>query len=102
MRLAGVKREDTHQEKEALAIYWILKGSDPSIVPLRRTLTVWALTPDDLGVVSIHGTSTGANEGNKTHIWSDVFTQISHTPSNAIPVVGALLVIPMVDLLLGR
>ena len=29
--------------------------------PLRRALAVWGLTGDDMGVLSIHGTSTGAN-----------------------------------------
>ena len=87
-RLADVEREGAHQEKEALATYGMLEGSDPRIAPLRRALAVWGLTPDDLGVLSIHGTSTGANERNETHIWNDVFTQISRTPGNAIPIVA--------------
>ena len=87
-RLAEVEREGARQEKEALATYGMLEGSDPRIAPLRRALAVWGLTPDDLGVLSIHGTSTGANERNETHIWNDVFTQISRTPGNAIPIVA--------------
>ena len=87
-RLADVEREGARQEKEALATYGMLEGSDPRIAPLRRALAVWGLTPDDLGVLSIHGTSTGANERNETHIWNDVFTQISRTPGNAIPIVA--------------
>ena len=87
-RLADVEREGVRQEKEALATYGMLEGSDPRIAPLRRALAVWGLTPDDLGVLSIHGTSTGANERNETHIWNDVFTQISRTPGNAIPIVA--------------
>jgi fatty acid synthase subunit alpha len=87
-RLTDVEREGTRQEKEALATYGMLEGSDPRISPLRRALAVWGLTPDDLGVLSIHGTSTGANERNETHIWNDVFTQVSRTPGNAIPIVA--------------
>lgn len=87
-RLADVEREGSRQEKEALATYGMLEGSDPRIAPLRRALAVWGLTPDDLGVLSIHGTSTGANERNETHIWNDVFTQISRTPGNAIPIIA--------------
>lgn len=87
-RMADVEREGCRQEKEALATYGMLEGSDPRIAPLRRALAVWGLTPDDLGVLSIHGTSTGANERNETHIWNDVFTQISRTPGNAIPIVA--------------
>jgi len=87
-RLADVEHEGTRQEKEALATYGMLEGSDPRIAPLRPALAVWGLTPDDLGVLSIHGTSTGANERNATHIWNDVFTQVSRTPGNAIPIVA--------------
>ena len=87
-RLAEVEREGACQEKEALATYRMLEGSDPRIAPLRCALAVWGLTPDDLGVLSIHGTSTGAKERNETHIWNDVFTQISRTPGNAIPIVA--------------
>lgn len=87
-RLADIEREGARQEKEAMATYGMLEGSDPRIAPLRRALAVWGLTPDDLGVLSIHGTSTGANERNETHIWNDVFTQISRTPGNAIPIVA--------------
>jgi fatty acid synthase subunit alpha len=88
MRLADIEREGARQEKEALATYGMLEGSDPRIAPLRRALAVWGLTSDDLGVLSIHGTSTGANERNETRIWNDVFTQISRTPGNAIPIVA--------------
>jgi len=87
-RLSDVELQGALQEKEALATYGMLEGSDPRIAPLRRALAVWGLTPDDLGVLSIHGTSTGANERNETHIWNDVFTQISRTPGNAIPIVA--------------
>jgi len=65
-----------------------LEGSDPRIAPLRRALAVWGLTADDVGVLSIHGTSTGANEKNETHIWNDVFTNLSRTPGNAVPIMA--------------
>ena len=86
IRLADVEREGARQEKEALATYGRLEGSDPRIAPLRRALAVWGLTPDDPGVLSIH--RTGANERNETHIWNDVFIQISRMPGNAIPIVA--------------
>ena len=37
------------------------------ITPLHRPLVIWGLTPDDLGVLSVHKTSTRANEHNETH-----------------------------------
>ncbi|KAE9385209.1 hypothetical protein BT96DRAFT_1092461, partial [Gymnopus androsaceus JB14] len=34
-RVAAIKQEAAHQEKEALATYGMLEGSDPHIAPLR-------------------------------------------------------------------
>ena len=53
-RLGEVEREGARQEKEALATYGMLEGSDPRIAPLRRALAVWGLTPDDLFQPSCH------------------------------------------------
>ena len=83
-RLADVERESARQEKEALVTYGMLEGSDPRIAPLRRCLGSYAGRP----WCSLDGTSTGANERNETHIWNDVFTQISRTPGDAIPIVA--------------
>jgi fatty acid synthase subunit beta len=60
-RMADLEKEAKRQEKEALAVYGMLADSDPRISPLRRALAVWGLTADDIGVLSIHGTSTVAN-----------------------------------------
>ena len=60
-RVADMEGEAARQEKDAIATYGMLEGADPRIAPLRRALAVWGLTADDLGVLSIHGTSTGAN-----------------------------------------
>ena len=60
-RVADIEREAARQERDALAVYGMLEGSDERIAPLRRALAVWGLTVDDVGVLSIHGTSTGAN-----------------------------------------
>jgi len=87
-RITNFEKEASRQEKDALATYGMLKGFDPSISPMRRALAVWGLTADDIGVLSIHGTSTGANEENETRIWNDIFTTINRSPGNAIPVVA--------------
>ena len=60
-RVADIEREAARQEKDALAVYGMLEGADERIAPLRRALATWGLTADDIGVLSIHGTSTGAN-----------------------------------------
>jgi fatty acid synthase subunit alpha, fungi type len=60
-RVSDIEQEAERQEKDALSMYGMLEGVDPRIAPLRRALAVWGLTADDIGVLSIHGTSTGAN-----------------------------------------
>jgi 3-oxoacyl-(acyl-carrier-protein) synthase len=60
-RLAHIEEEAHRQEKDALATYGMLQGADPRIAPLRRALAIWGLKADDIGVISIHGTSTKAN-----------------------------------------
>jgi fatty acid synthase subunit alpha len=66
----------------------MLEGTDVRIAPLRRALAVWGLTADDIGILSIHGTSTGANEKNETKIWNDIFTNIGRTQGNAVPIMA--------------
>ncbi|KAI0046589.1 fatty acid synthase [Auriscalpium vulgare] len=87
-RLSDLEAEAARQEKDALATYGMLEGADPRVAPIRRALAVWGLTADDLGVLSIHGTSTGANEKNETGIWNDILGTISRTPGNAIPIMA--------------
>ncbi|RDX43188.1 thiolase-like protein [Lentinus brumalis] len=86
--VADIKQEAARQEKDAIATYGMLEGADPRVAPLRRALAVWGLTADNLGVLSIHGTSTGANEKNETHIWNDVFTNLGRTNGNAVPIMA--------------
>jgi fatty acid synthase subunit alpha, fungi type len=87
-RLADLELEAAQQEKEALATYGMLEGYDPRVAPIRRALAVWGLNADDIGVLSIHGTSTGANEANETHLWDDLLKTIGRTPGNAVPIVA--------------
>ena len=87
-RVAQIEAEAARQEKDALAVYGMLEGSDPHIAPLRRALAVFGLTSDDIGVLSIHGTSTQANEANETHIWNDILEKLGRTPGNAVPIMA--------------
>jgi hypothetical protein len=52
--VADIEKEAGRQEKDAIATYGMLEGADARISPLCRALA-------DVGVLSIHGTSTGAN-----------------------------------------
>jgi fatty acid synthase subunit alpha, fungi type len=103
-RLSAIEQEATLQEKDALSLYGMLENSDPGVSPLRRALAVWGLTADDIGVLSIHGTSTVANvstishsrnladhtvqERNETHIWNDILTSMGRSSGNAVPVMA--------------
>ena len=87
-RVADMEREAARQEQDALAVYGMLEGQDERIAPLRRALAVWGLTADDIGVLSIHGTSTGANEKNETDIWNNVLMSLNRTRGNAVPIMA--------------
>ena len=87
-RVAQIEQEAAQQEKDALATYGMLVGTDPHIAPLRRALAVYGLTADDIGVLSIHGTSTQANEANETHIWNDILATLKRSSGNAVPIMA--------------
>ncbi|KAJ7502466.1 putative fatty-acid synthase complex protein [Mycena galericulata] len=87
-RVANIEKEAVQQDKDALSMYGMLEGTDPRVAPIRRALAVWGLTADDVGVLSIHGTSTKANEENETRIWNDIFTSIARTPGNAVTIMA--------------
>ncbi|KAF8843701.1 hypothetical protein BDN67DRAFT_963867 [Paxillus ammoniavirescens] len=87
-RVADIEKEARRQEKEVLATYGMLEGSDARVGPMRRALAVWGLNADDIGVLSIHGTSTAANEKNETEMWHNVLGTMSRTHGNAVPVMA--------------
>lgn len=91
-RTADLEAEASRQEKDVLATYGMLmqnsEGADPRIAPLRRALAVWGLTADDIGVLSIHGTSTQANEKNETYMWNTILKTLDRTAGNAVPIMA--------------
>lgn len=52
---------------------------DPSISPIRASLAVWGLTVDDLDIVSLHATSTNANDKNETEVINKQMTALGRT-----------------------
>jgi fatty acid synthase subunit alpha len=52
-RVAFIEQDAVRQEKDALATFGMLEGSDPRIAPLRRALAVWGLSADDIGDSSL-------------------------------------------------
>ncbi|KAJ2830354.1 fatty acid synthase alpha subunit Lsd1 [Coemansia erecta] len=57
------------------------------ISPLRGSLAVWGLTPDDIGMASFHGTSTKANDKNESEVLNAQLKQLGRTPGHVVPVV---------------
>lgn len=87
-RVAFIEAEAVRQDKDAMATFGMLEGSNPRVAPPRRALAIWGLTPDDMDVASIHGTSTMANEKNETQVYNDIFKSIRRTPGNAVAVIA--------------
>ena len=59
---------------------------DPAIAPLRAALAVWNLTIDDIDFVSMHGTSTIANDINESDIIDKQMKHLGRRKGN--PVLG--------------
>jgi len=78
------KREENEARRRFGNEFW--KG-DTRIAPLRGALAVWGLTADDIGVVSLHGTSTQANEKNEAAVLHQQLSQLGRSPGNAALVV---------------
>lgn len=52
-----------------------IRQSEPGMSPIRASLATWGLTIDDINIVSMHGTSTKANEVNEGDV---INTQMEH------------------------
>ena len=52
--------------------------------PLRKALTTWGLTIDDLGVASMHGTSTRANDKNESDILCKQLRHLGRQEGNPV------------------
>ncbi|KAL4930381.1 uncharacterized protein BDV17DRAFT_46177 [Aspergillus undulatus] len=61
-----------------------IRLSNPSISPIRASLATWGLTIDDITVVSMHGTSTKANEVNEGDVINTQMTHLGRTKGNPL------------------
>ena len=77
---AAVQREENETRRRFGNTFWT---HDPRISPLRGALAVWNLTADDIGVVSLHGTSTEANEKNEVEVLHRQLSQLGRSAGNA-------------------
>src|SRR5450755_3745829 len=60
----------------------------PALPPLRRALAVLGSAADAIGVLSMHGTSTQANEKNETYMWDTISKTLDRSPGNAVPIIA--------------
>lgn len=72
---------------KALKRYWgnEFRQQDTNISPMRASLAVWGLTVDDISVVSMHGTSTKANDKNESQV---INTQMRHLRRGSGPLLA--------------
>ncbi|KAJ2805127.1 fatty acid synthase alpha subunit Lsd1 [Coemansia guatemalensis] len=77
------------RQKQAMQDVWGNEfwKHDSEISPLRGSLAVWGLTPDDIGLASFHGTSTKANDLNESEVLNAQLAHVGRTPGHVIPVV---------------
>lgn len=60
------------------------RQQNPQIAPIRAALAVWGLTVDDIGVASLHGTSTKANDKNEANVINQQMTKLGRTAGNPL------------------
>ncbi|PWN49501.1 hypothetical protein IE53DRAFT_363101 [Violaceomyces palustris] len=83
-----VAYSSTHTDKQGRSVPAPGHGVLASARPLQKSLAEWGLTADDVGVISIHGTSTKANDKNESHCYNELFKTMGRTRSHAVPVMA--------------
>ncbi|OBR08002.1 Fatty acid synthase subunit alpha reductase [Colletotrichum higginsianum IMI 349063] len=87
-RLAVLDEEARRQREDIVYSlgndFW---KADPTISPLRGSLATWGLSINDIGVASLHGTSTVANDVNEAAVIQQQMAQLGRLPGNLLPCV---------------
>ncbi|EEA22510.1 3-oxoacyl-[acyl-carrier-protein] synthase, putative [Talaromyces marneffei ATCC 18224] len=60
------------------------RQQNPQIAPIRAALAVWGLTVDDIGVASLHGTSTKANDKNEANVINQQMNKLGRKAGNPL------------------
>jgi fatty acid synthase subunit alpha len=61
-----------------------IREQNMGISPIRAGLAAWGLTVDDIGVASMHGTSTKANDSNESDVLNKLMTHLGRTKGNPL------------------
>ncbi|HCU25277.1 MAG TPA: hypothetical protein DF383_09680 [Deltaproteobacteria bacterium] len=86
---AHIEDQVRRDEQAVLSVYGNnFYKDDPTISPLRGALAVFGLTPDDIGVVSFHGTSTKANDKNESSVVNKIMKSLGRALGNLLPVIS--------------
>ena len=84
-RASQIALEAQQQRKAALQNYGQgFYTSDTSISPIRGSLAVWGLTPDDIDIASLHGTSTPLGDLNEVQALEQQFTALRRSRGNRV------------------
>lgn len=78
----------THSDKQGRSVPAPGHGVMAAALPLQKALASWGLTADDIGTISMHGTSTAANDKNESHVYNSLFKTIGRSPAHAVPVMA--------------
>ncbi|KAL9936912.1 hypothetical protein V8E36_004147 [Tilletia maclaganii] len=82
---AVVAYSSTHTDKQGRSVPAPGHGVMSAALPLQRALANWGLTADDIGAISMHGTSTAANDRNESHVYHEMLKRIGRSPGHAVP-----------------
>ena len=85
---AVVAHTSTHTDKQGRSIPAPGHGVLSSADPLKQHLNEWGLNGDSIGVLSMHGTSTKANDKNESHVYHSLMKHLERTKSNAVPAIA--------------
>ncbi|KAH3679473.1 hypothetical protein WICMUC_000963 [Wickerhamomyces mucosus] len=82
-RVQEIQEEAEKQIDQAKEYYGnFFHTSNPRISPIRGALATFGLTVDDIGVCSLHGTSTKANDKNESNTLNEMFKHLGRSEGN--------------------
>ena len=85
MTMPAIGSEITPQIREIRRLWGNdFRRQEPDISPLRASLATWGLTIDDINFVSLHATSTKANDKNEPEIINKQMSHLKRTVGNPL------------------
>ena len=83
--ISAINRSSNSETKEIQRLWGNdFRRQEPDISPLRAALATWGLTVDDIDFVSLHATSTKANDKNEPDITNKQMSHLKRTVGNPL------------------